>query len=85
MSLLENAEKLIKSFHRERFENLKFSVGEISLSNDEGEEYKLPVFDASAVFTAEPVNAERNECQREAFQVWNKTGMLIIENFLGKY
>ena len=85
MSLLENAEDFIKSIHQERFENLKFSIGDALFTNDAGEQYKLPVFDASDVFTAEPVNMERNESQKEALHVWNKTGMLIIENFLGKY
>ena len=66
------------------FENkLKFNNGFALLTNDNNSvSLELPIFDAESIFRQKPIKEERNEIEKEVISVWNKTGMILIRNFL---
>ena len=74
----------IENVLQEKLQKYKFSNEEAKLSNDEGRETYLPVFDSNDIFTALPENGNRNEAQREAISEWRRSGILLIKNMLGK-
>ena len=84
MSSFENAINFIEKFLIEKHGDYNFSTRNAKLTTDEGREISLPIFNSEDIFTDTPINQKRNAAQKEAFYEWNRSGMLLISNFLGK-
>ena len=84
MSNFENAINFIEKFLIEKHDDYNFSTKNAKLTTDEGREISLPIFKSEDIFTDTPMNQIRNAAQKEAFHEWNRSGMLLICNFLGK-
>ena len=84
MSNFENAINFIEKFLLEKHSDYNFSTENAKLTTDEGREISLPIFKSEDIFTDTTRNQIRNAAQKEAFYEWNRSGMLLISNFLGK-
>ena len=84
MSNFENAINFIEKFLTEKHDDYNFSTKSAKLTTDEGREISLPIFNSEDIFTDTPSNQIRNAAQKEAFSEWNRSGMLLISNYLGK-
>jgi len=82
MGNFENAVNFIEKFLTEKHDDYNFSTKSAKLTTDEGREISLPIFNSEDIFTDTPSNQIRNAAQKEAFFEWNRSGMLLISNYL---